>query len=387
MFGFGKKAKKEKEGSRPSISMEEWMYETICMNVEGAQNRGEFVEISGTELKVWAEFFPPQPQMLQMALHCSHPEFTDEVEEFLVGPGDDTIRQLQDLAGQVMGLVLEPVLAVLTAGEKEQKIIRLDEKEHLFHPGVSNTISRCRNRESMEKHVPRQGLFERFGQEILEHVGRKNNYWIKLYESHFGNEINCEVRINNRIVPELTALLTEDVQNCAAMDWDQKQTVFLLQDPSTRTACPFTAKQVQEYAGQAIHMLAGEVPYDDIYGHLLKLTKDESLSFELLYLLPEIFCFRCLPDFNTCQRKILLYRPGQRESLALRESQIGSYNWMEAAVERYLAEERPDNSVLLQIINLSSSAGALSAAMEKGSSLKNGRHFIALNAPEHYVLR
>ncbi len=385
MFGFGKKEKKEER--QPSISMEEWMYETICMNVEGAQNRGAFVEIPGASLKVWAEFFPPQPQMLQMALHCSHPEFTDEIEEFLVGPGNDTLQQLQDLAGQAMGLVLAPILSVLTAGECERKITRLDEEEHEFYSGVSNTISRCRDRESMERHVPRQGLFERFEQEILEHVGKKNNYWIKLYESHFGNEINCEARINNRIVPELTALLTEDVQNCAAMDWDQKQTVLLLQDPSTRTDGLFTAAQIQEYAGQAIHMLAGEVPYDDIYGRLLELTGDESLSFELLYLLPEIFCFRCLQDFDTCRRKILLYRPGQQESLALNESQIGSYNWMETAVERYLSEERPDNSVLLQIIRLSSSAGALSAAMEKGSSMKNGRHFIALNVPEHYVLR
>lgn len=386
MFGFGKKEKEEKE-QQPSISMEEWMYETICMNVEGAQNRGSFVDIPGAGLKVWAEFFPSQPCMLQMELHCSHPDFTDEIVEFLAGPGDDTVRQLQDLANQVMGLVLIPVLNGITGRKTEQKRIRLDGKEHLFHVSAGNTVSRCRDRQEMERHMPQQGLFSRFEQEILSHVGRKNNYWIKLYESHFGNEINCEARINGRIVPELTMLLTRDVEACAAADWDQKQTVLLLQDPSTRTASPFTAEQVKEYTRQAIHMLAGEVPYDQIHDRLLELTKDESLACELFCLLPEIFCFACLHDFDTCSRQILLYRPGQSGSLALRESQIGSYSRMAEEVDRYLSQERPDNSVLLQIINYSASAGALSAAMEKGSGLKNGRHAIALTVPEHYVLR
>ena len=114
-------------------------------------------------------------------------------------------------------------------------------------------------------------------------MGRKNNYWIKLYESHFGDEINCEVRINNRIIPELTALLTEDVKKYAVTDWDQKQTVLLWQDKETRVEQPFTAAQVKEYAGQAIHLFAEKIEYDDIYDRILRMTGDESLSCELFF--------------------------------------------------------------------------------------------------------
>ncbi len=393
MFEFGKKKDHQDSGTNeetqkmPKISPEEWMRRVICMNMEGAELQKDCVFVPETGMKIWTEFWQSQPQMLQMALHCSHPEFTDEIEEFLVAPGDDITQQLQELADQVMELVLIPVLSGLSGGAGEKKTVTLLGTEHSFSVGRSHIMSRFRDQEAVEKQVPSEGLFNRFETEVLAHVGRKNNYWIKLYESHFGDEINCEVRIKNRIIPELTALLTEDVKKYAVTDWDQKQTVLLWQDKETRVEQPFTAAQVKEYAGQAIHLFAEKIEYDDIYDRILRMTGDESLSCELFFLLPEIFCLYCIQDMETSSRRILLCSPGKQDPPAVHESQIGCYNWLCEAVERYLSEERPDNSVLLEIINLSSSAKAISAAIQNGSDLKNLRQVLAVSVPDGYVLR
>lgn len=393
MFEFWKKkdcqepVMEEELQKKSKIFPEEWMYRTICMNMEGAELQKDCVFVPKTGMKIRAEFWQSQPQMLQMELHCSHPDFTDEIEEFLVAPGADIMQQLQELADQTMELILSPLLRGLSSDTGEKKTVTLLGTEHSFSVSRSNIMSRFRDREAVEKQVPSEGLFNRFETEILAHVGRKNNYWIKLYESHFGDEINCEVRINNRIVPELTALLTEDVKKYAVTDWDQKQTVLLLQDKKTRMDQPFTAAQVREYAVQAIHMFAGKVQYDDIYDQILKMTGDESLSCELFFLLPEIFCLYCIQDMNTSSRQILLCSSGESDHPAVYESQIGCYNWICEAVERYLSEERPDNSVLLEIINLSSSAKAISAAIQNGSDLTNLRQILAVSVPDGYVLR
>ena len=90
---------------------------------------------------------------------------------------------------------------------------------------------------------------------------------------------------------------------------------------------------------------------------------------------------------ETSSRRILLCSPGKQDPPAVHESQIGCYNWLCEAVERYLSEERPDNSVLLEIINLSSSAKAISAAIQNGSDLKNLRQVLAVSVPDGYVLR
>lgn len=384
MFGFNNK-KGEQE---PEITRETWMYRTICMNVEGAVEKADCVEVPAMGLRIWVIFYDA-PQMLQMELYCEHPDFTDTITEFMVAFGETEQQQLQDLANQTMGLVLSPVLSALSHYEGNWHTVIVLGTKHKFYASESAAMSRCRDRQAFERYVPQEGMWQRLHKEILPFLGRKSNYWIKLYESYFGDEINCEVRINNRIVPELTEILEKEVQECPARDWDQKQTVLLIQAPETRIKYPFTAKQVREYARQVIHILANtkDIDYNELFEKILAMTGDASLSCELCILLPEIFSYLCIQDANVPNKQFVLCGEGLPENHSVLQTQIGSYGWIEEAVEQYLSTEQPSNDVLIKIINLSASAKAFLSAKEGGSNIKELRHAIALSVPEGYVLR
>ena len=384
MFGFNKK-KREQE---PEITRETWMYRTICMNIDGAVEKTDCVEVPAMGLRISVVFYDA-PQMLQMELYCEHPDFTDTITEFMVAPGETVQQQLQDLANQTMGLVLNPVLNALSHREGDWHTVTVLDTKHKFYASESASMSRCRDRQAFERYVPREEMWRRLHKEILPFLGRKSNYWIKLYESHFGDEINCEVRINNRIVPELTELLEKEVQECPARDWDQKQTVLLVQAPETCIKYPFTAKQVREYARQVIHILANteDIDYNEMFEKILAMTGDASLSCELCILLPEIFSYLCIQNADIPNKQFVLCGEGLPENHSVRQTQIGSYGWIEEAVEQYLSTEQPSNDVLIKIINLSASAKAFLSAMEGGSNIKELRHAVAISVPEGYVLR
>ena len=153
--------------------------------------------------------------------------------ELLVATGADPEEQLQGMADQVERLVLEPLLNALQGQNGTWEAWRLQGREHLFLACESLLMGRCKAQEIFEENVPQSSLWQRFKAEIIPYLGCKRNYWLKLYQSNFANELNCEVRINERLVPELSELLTQDAQKYAVTDWDQKQTVMLLQDTAT----------------------------------------------------------------------------------------------------------------------------------------------------------
>lgn len=407
LFHFGKKKKKqadlesagqdsaffdsEKETQSkeiiPATREEEWLYETIKGYADDAIYTMEGVELKEEGLCLWAEFYQQNPQVMQMSLHCSHESFTDDIEEFLISTGPDRDKQLEGLAAQITGLVLEPVLHGLSRRSGTSEEVMVMDEPHRFYVCESDTVCRFKSREEFQSQVPDKSLWLRFKDQILPFIGKKRNYWIKLYQSHFGDSVFCEVRINNRVVHELTEILEQDVRQYEVTDWEQKETCFLIQDPETSIEYPYTARQVRRYSRQAIELFASEIGYDDIYSVLAEVTGDDSLSADLFHLIPEIFCFLCFPDADRIHKEFLLRREGEKKSSMVYATQLSAYGWCEEAIEKYLSEERPEREIIGKIINYSSTAKALSPIIQKGGSVKGLKHALLLPVPEDYVLR
>lgn len=392
LFRFRRKGRKQPEPElpreiTPGTLEEEWLYQTISDYAGEAVYTMEGVELRDQGLCLWADFNHQNPQVLQMVLHCSHGDFIEDIEELLISSGPDLKKQLAGLKSQVTGLVLEPILHGLSRQSGTPEEIIVMGNRHRFYACESDTRCRFKDKEEFQSQVPDKSLWLRFKEQILLYIGGKRHYWIKLYQSHFGDSYFCEVRINNRLVYELTELLEEDVKQYEVTDWEQKETVFLYQDVETSVESPFTARQVRQYARQAIGFFTEDIDYDEVYSRLLKLTEDESLSADLFHLIPEIFCFLCLPDADTLKKEFLLHREGEKRSHMVHQTQISAYSWCEEAVEKYLSIEKPERDTIGKIINLSSTAKALSPMLQKGGSLKGLKHALLLPVPENYVLR
>ena len=72
------------------------------------------------------------------------------------------------------------------------------------------------------------------------------------------------------------------------------------------------------------------------------MTGDESLSCELFFSAAGDFLSLLYSGHGDLQQEDPAVQSRKQDPPAVHESQIGCYNWLCEAVERYLSEERPD---------------------------------------------
>lgn len=409
MFGFKKKQASDidNKNAQPDMVYQEfwpWLRQFLTEQLPGASVglAGDMPEaLNGLNLPpdreivvapefglyIWGEFYRRHEQLLQLVWHCRQNDFTDDLTEILVAAGDDAEEQRQGMAEQVMGMVLEPLLAALQNQNGKWESLRLQGKEHRFYACESAVMGRCKNHEAFVANVPQSSLWQRFKSQIMPYLGCKKNYWLKLYQSNFGDEISCELRINDRLVPELTEILAEDAGKYQLTDWDQKQTVLLLQSAETCPVYPFNAAQVRQYALQALRMFAANQESEAVCQKLWTATNDVSLSCDLAHFLPEICCFKCVREADTPDKTFILRCNAWDDDVQLRETQIGCYDWCEQALNEYFSVDKPSQETLLRIIGFGATARAMSAALQNGSKTKNMRFSMVFWVPEDYILR
>lgn len=369
-----------------------WLRQFLSANLAGAvvasgEDGQEFVEAPEYGLQFWADFYQQHEQILQLIIHCRQQDFTDNLTEILVAAGQNIEEQRRELSAQLKGLVLEPLLATMQEQGGSWESMRLQGREHRFYVCESAVMGRCKEQETFAELVPQGSLWQRFKDEILPYLGCKKNYWLKIYQSNFGGEPGCELRINDRLAPELSELLTQEIRKYALTDWDQKQTVMLRQDPVTCPDYPFSAAEVRQYALQALRMLAAGQSSDEVYQKIWAQSGDVSLACDLAHLLPEICCFKCVREADTPNKTFILRSAAWPDDLQLRESQFGCYDWLEQAINEYFSTDKPSREILSRIISCGAMAKAQAEAIKKGSQMKNLRYTMLFWVPGDYILR
>ena len=88
MFGFRKKSPVESgaagEPERDYTVFAEGMQQFWRRRLPGAElGQDGVITVPELGLRLWQEFYQQHPQILQMVLHCNHPDFTDDLTELL----------------------------------------------------------------------------------------------------------------------------------------------------------------------------------------------------------------------------------------------------------------------------------------------------------------
>lgn len=405
MFGFGKKQTASNSVGAESEALDivyqkywPWLCQFLSEQLSDAVVRPagelagmptdkEILEVPKAGLYFWADFYQKNSQLLQLIMHCRQNDFTDDLLEILVATGDSLEELTQGLAEQVDGMVLKPLLNALQNQDGKWESLYLQGNEHRFYACESDVLGRCKAQEAFVKHVPQGSLWQRFKSEIIPYLGCKKNYWLKLYQSSFGDELNCELRINDRLIPELSEILTDEARRFELTDWDLKQTVILLQNPETSPVYPFSAQEVRQYALQALRMFASGQDSEAVYQKLWQQSNDVSLACDLAHYLPEICCFKCVREADTPDKTFILRCNDWDDDIQLRETQIGCYDWCEQAINEFFAVDKPSRDTLIKIIGYGATARAMSAALQNGSQTKNMRFSMVFWVPEDYILR
>lgn len=398
MFGFKKKqpapvAVKAIPAKDSRLYQEHWPWlrQFLIDNLTGAvaipgEDNQEIVELPEFGLQFWADFYQ-HDQLLQLVIQCRRQDFTDNMEEILVAAGQTVEEQRQELAVQLKGLVLGPLLDAINEQNGSWHNLCLQGREHRFYACESAVMGRCKDQAAFAEIVPQGSLWQRFKDEIIPYLGCKKNYWLKFYQSNFGGEPGCELRINDRLVPELSELLTHNIQKYELADWDQKQTVMLWQDAATCLDYPFSSSEVRQYALQALRLFAAGQSSDEVYQKIWAQSGDVSLACDLAHLLPEICCFKCVREADTPNKTFILRSAAWPDDLQLRESQFGCYDWLEQAINEYFSTDKPSRETLGRIIGCGAMAKAQAEAIKKGSQMKNLRYTMLFWVPGDYILR
>lgn len=304
------------------------------------------------------------------AFVLSHPESDDDIVESVAAIGKNTIEALERVAESFYMTVLKPLLKALANSKKDSIQTTLNGKKHLFYKYESEILYVG----SRKIENGYQNLYDLLKDDILNYLGTKKLYLIKIYAAFSANEYICEVRINGIIIPSLTEKIRKYAQTWREQGnyYTEKQCIVFLQDDSTFELCPFTKKEVIDYTKNVIKLfekVENDDMYYDVYDETLKMTGDKNLATDLFYLIPEIYCRVVFNNLKFKEDIMLLKRSKAAEKLCC--YQMRNYSYIEEGIYNYLEDESPDNEKLYSVITLSASYNGLVKAENDKSKLED----------------
>lgn len=321
----------------------------------------------------------------EMLFVMTHELFDEPLCEYTAGLGNSKEEALRTGAEQFCAVVLLPVLSAFGCTEGSRVEAELDGKKLVFRRPCNNMIF------SMGiKNPGAKDLWEIVEKEIPKYLGTKNAYWVKLYACSYNGELNCEVRINGAVFPELTKKLDEYVLGWADRQsfHSEKEFLLLLREDSKaqdgRSSEEVKAITVQ--AVEALSAVADEATEETAIKKLYVLSGgDRNFMWELQTFIPEIYTIFCL---NLADSDGMLLNQSGKGTIAVKKSQIRNYGYIEQGVQRYMQEKRPGRDASLNVMCLSAVFSAVNQAVQKGSKVEDLRFpEMIYNVPEDYIIR
>lgn len=359
-----------------NITAQEWLYRTFKMNFSNAQyqeDRLYFPDISLTLEVIIPE--SQQEDMIHILFLFSHPDLFEPIMDVFNGYGNTFQEQLESIACHALHFIIPTVLDSLSFVGKKTLSAFVLQQEHIFEIHCGNLYL---NGNIKNSKLP--DLWKRYQDDITKRLGTKNIYWVRFYAE--GD--SYQVSINGQELLELTEDLEIYLSSPEFQQIDSlKQIIMLIQIPETRISYPFTRWDIQKYTLEAIHLFETE-DYDSVYDKLFSLVQDESLTLELFYLIPELYCGIIFSDIPSTE-EFYLYDSDMK---LVYPSQLRSYQHIKWAIYEYIEEENPSQEQIMSVIGVSSRSHAMDAALESGSNLEDiTMASFAIPISEGYVVR
>ncbi len=307
-----------------------------------------------------------QAYSAQLIFICTHPFFDEELIESSAGVGKTRENAIKNSAENFDISVLTFLLAALDCTGENTLETELMGKKHIFRvPCLHGTL--CAG----SKINDQANLWKIICNEIPNYLGTKKAYWIKLFAACVGNNPFCEVRINNRVCPELTKKLTDYADKWSDKEnyHSEKEFILLIQDDSTYEECPYTKEQVKTLTINAIQKLTNidsEESKTKVYNEIVNSAPIPSLGEEICALTSEIL-FHTLSKIPKSSEVIPLNSRNNQPFEKLNNTQLRSYGYIEDAIYDYLSKHKLTDNEFNRIIRLSSSFNAVNKALSAGS--------------------
>lgn len=270
-------------------------------------------------------------------------DFDEPIIEPSTAVADSAEKALDMAADQFASVMLSVMLALSC----EDMIIvenSFDGRQHIYNYPCSLPVTTLGTGQSRSS-----SPFDIVKSELPNYLGARKYTWIKLFAGRTGEKTECEVRVNGIIVPELSDMLDNYVQededkNCILLE---KQCILFVQSDKTFRPLRYKPDKVRSYASWAISVI---VNIHDEKSHAAGVEKinaathDSLLTQELLNFIPEIVALNFLSIIK--HTSDITLNLDDKEELNLKKHQLTAWCACEKAVEdMFSSGERDDNYI------------------------------------------
>ncbi len=368
----------------PEPTLEDRMLRMVAERFPNAALEGNSLHFPDcNNLSMTVRFSDLDGPRFRMKARLEHPDFFGPLLESVAWAAESDEDKARFAAEQISDTVLDALLPALKKPGETVPPVQLWGREHLFTAHVSGVVL-------VNAQQPPEGrdLWSLMKQAVLDCLGTKKIYWVKLYLARIGTDTaSCEVRINGWVVPELTRTLVELAKHWPAETaplQSAKQYVILVQDETTYSPCPYSWKQALELTRYAIRLFETGTAYDQIPQALEAASPDPSLAEDVFSFMPELMTKCLLQDVKTASQFSLV--PPSGEAVSLWCTQCRAWTAVYQAVCDHLGQDHPSREQWMTIVGNSAMSHTLRNALNAGSHPEDLILFQSFQVSERYTL-
>ena len=378
-----KDQKQEEEALRQNAKLALTSLLPLCK--EGQVKKNSFI-IEDKDICVYADVISLKDDVAQIVYQLHHGWLEEPIMESVAASGDS----LEDAVHQAALNFYENVLALFIEAiehpENGQKIRISTQGSHDYTIYRGNINGVGRREGTLEG-----DFWDMLQENIISCIHNQKAYWVKIFASKNKNNVICEVRINNIEISSLSEMMVHYAENWVCKDpyHTEKQGILLVQDTDSYVKCEFGKEDILQLSEEAIALFEEcdhREAYLDIRRQLYKKCRDQSLTHEIFFLIPELYCQHAYPQAEYGE-KLYLVRKNEK-TIEIQQSQMYSFAYVKQCVEQHFQNHPPTEKQLENVLKYSANAKALHKAMEEGNALEEllipG---IAILIPSSYTLR
>lgn len=232
-------------------------------------------------------------------------------------------------------------------------------------------------------------------EDIMKRLGNKSCYFVKVFASKYGDSCNCEVRIDNEPIFELTEKLKESTLKWKNKEFLSHKQFFFIENKTSNEFYLYDGKDGEKALYQKIETylkLFSEVNsqegFDSLTSQLTGILGDKTLAEECVYFIPEICAeiaygkqirFSDLLNIQVGDRKIEVYLSQFRDFYPM-------YHCVENILKSNVLGEKTEKS-FRTLVGMSASYSAIAQIAEKKVNPTGLVLTRAIGASEDFIIQ
>lgn len=357
-----------KDSKNNNLTNDKKVIEMLKTKIKHSKFKDENLYLKDMDLTIEAHVSQINKTFIQVIFVLKNKVFDEDLFECIGANGENLNSAMENAIDNFLLTTLYVVTNALTNQKGEKFKVKYYDKVNEFTLYKNPIIS-----QGNEKGVKTIDYWNLIRKEIEKRLGNKRIYYIKVYASKSGNLTNCECKINGKVNISISQIVNKyiDKWNIGEAIYYEKQSFILIQENKTYRPYSFSKMHINHIIMKVLDLYKkcdSEEKYNNLYTEIFNFCKDSSLTTELFFFIPEIFCELMFSKVKYSEEIILLRG---NEKIQLFKEQIMSYNFIYDMIEKTIKSGYFKNEEITNIVFKSSLFNSINKALNSGNNIEN----------------